>query len=171
MIDLKSFLKQSSIYTISTFLSRAITLLLVPFYVRVLSPKDYGIVDILTVSVTLINLTIALEIHQSVARFYNDWNDDQKPIYVSTAFWFTVFIYTVFITSLFPFRSQLASFFIDDSTRVKEVYAIFFMAWTSGLYYFTQSQLRWQLKASKHALTSIVFTLITSLFTILFVLF
>ncbi len=171
MIDLKSFLKQSSIYTLSTFLSRAITLLLVPFYVRVLSPKDYGIVDILTVSVTLINLTIAFEIHQSVARFYNDWNDDQKPIYVSTAFWFTVFIYTFFITSLFPFRSQLASFFIEDNTRVKEVYATFFMAWTSGLYYFTQSQLRWQLKASKHAMTSIAFTLITSLFTILFVLF
>ena len=170
-MNILSFIKQSSIYSLSTFLSRAITLLLVPFYVRVLSPQDYGIVDILTASVTLINLTIALEIHQAVARFYNDWSEKEKPIYVSTAFWFTLIVYSVFIMLMFPFKSQLGEYFMEDNTRLKEIYATFFMTWTSGVYYFTQSQLRWQLKATKHAITSIVFTLVTTLFTMLFVLF
>jgi O-antigen/teichoic acid export membrane protein len=170
MLDLKSFVKQSSIYTLSTFLSRAITLLLVPLYVRVLSPEDYGIVDILTITCTLINLTIALEIHQAIARFYNDWTESERPFYVSTAFWFNIIVYTGFVALMYPFRETMAGFFIENKTRTGEIDAALLMAWTSGIYYFTQSQLRWQMKASLHAITSVSFTIVTTLTTVLLVL-
>ena len=171
MLDIRSFLKQSSIYTLSTFLSRAITLLLIPFYTRVLSPQDYGAVDILTVACTLINLTIALEIHQAIARFYNEWKPEDRKTYISTAFIFTILIYGIFSVSMYPLRNILAGYFLDDRTKEDIIKATILMVWTSGLYYFTQSQLRWQLKAKEHAVTSIIFTIATSLVTIFLVLY
>lgn len=46
---------------------------------------------------SIINLTIALEISQAIARYYQDAkNDYLKAIYTSTAFWFTMTVYSIY---------------------------------------------------------------------------
>jgi O-antigen/teichoic acid export membrane protein len=170
MLNIKSFIKQSSIYTISSFLSRGISLLLIPLYTRVLNPADYGAIDILTLSCTLINMIIALEIHQAIARFYNAWSETERKRNISTALYFTIAVYLLFIFFSFPFRANLAAYFLNDKSKTEIIWLALFMAFVSGLYYFTQSQLRWQLQTQKHAVTSVIFTLSSALITIVLVL-
>ena len=45
----RSFIKDSSIYMLPAFLSQGVNLFLVPLYTRVLSPSDYGAIDMLKV--------------------------------------------------------------------------------------------------------------------------
>jgi len=68
----KRFLRDSVVYSLSTFISRGISFFLIPIYTRVFSPEDYGIIDIMAIFASIIHLTVALEISQSVARFFAD---------------------------------------------------------------------------------------------------
>ncbi len=170
MLNLSNTLKQTGIYTLGTFLTRGINILLLPFYTRYLNPTDYGTIDILVVTSTLVNLTIALEIHQAIARFYSEWSEEERVINISTAFYFSIFIYTAFIFGLLPFGSGVSRFLLEKN-NAPELYAFYAMLWASGIFYFTQSQLRWQLMAFKHGLVSLLFTSVTALSTILFVIY
>ncbi|RMD79998.1 MAG: hypothetical protein D6823_03915 [Chloroflexi bacterium] len=71
--------------------------MLVPLYTRVLSPSDYGSLELLTTFASIVNLTIALEVSQGVARFYpTEPHPDRKIVYASSAFWFTVVCSSIF---------------------------------------------------------------------------
>ena len=106
---LRAFLKDSAIYSIPALISRGLSLLLVPLYTRVMSPSDYGSFDLLTMFAGIINLTIALEVTQGVARFYTaEEISDHKVAYASSAFWFTFFCYGGFTLFTLVFADQLA---------------------------------------------------------------
>ncbi len=168
MLNLTNTFKQTSIYTLGIFLTRGINILLLPVYTRYLNPSDYGTIDILTIFSTLINLTIALEIHQAIARFYSEWGVQERVINISTALYFTLIIYTVFVLLLFPFGQVMLSSLLDGNAS-GQLYPFITMIWTSGVFYFTQSQLRWQLLAVKHNIVSLLFTVATALCTVVLV--
>ena len=87
---LRAFLKDSVLYGAAGILSRGISVLLVPLYTRVLSPGDYGSLDMLLAFGALVNLVVALEVTQAVARFYPDAaTPAEKGSLASTALWFT----------------------------------------------------------------------------------
>ena len=65
---LKRFIGDALTYTAGNILVRGVSIVLVPFYTRVLTPGDYGALDMLTVLAGLINVTVALEITQGLAR-------------------------------------------------------------------------------------------------------
>ena len=66
----KVFFKHGLVYTFTTLISRGISIILLPFYVRVLSTADYGIIDMLVLIGTFVNYIVTLEITQGIARFY-----------------------------------------------------------------------------------------------------
>ena len=69
---LSRFLRDGAVYGAAGVLARGISFFLLPLYTRALAPADYGAVDMLTMLVTLANLSVALEISQGLARFYPD---------------------------------------------------------------------------------------------------
>ena len=95
---LKKFFKNSLIYTVGHTLTSGIAIFLLPIYTRYLSPTEYGVIDLFMVIAAIINLTIALEITQGIARYYQEGKDEkEKREYPSSAFWFTVLVYLLFI--------------------------------------------------------------------------
>ena len=99
---LKSFFKNSVIYTLGHVLSSGIAIFLLPIYTRYLSPAEYGVIDLFIVIAAIVNLTIALEISQGIARYYQEAkNEKEKRKYTSSAFWFTILVYSLFFFSLF----------------------------------------------------------------------
>ena len=87
---IRTFLKDSAVYTVPSIISRGLALLLVPFYTRVLSTADYGSLDLLMVFASVVNSSIALEVSQGVARFYvSEPISERKVMYASSALWFT----------------------------------------------------------------------------------
>ncbi len=107
---LKKFLSDSLIYSIPAVISRGLSVILVPLYTRVLSPSDYGSLELVTVFGSIVNLTIALEVSQGVARFYAAESDpDRKILYASSAFWFTIVCYSIFSVFMLLSSSNVAS--------------------------------------------------------------
>ena len=160
---LKSFIKDSMIYAIPSLVSRGLSLFLVPLYTRVLDPADYGALDLFMVFVNIVNLTIALEISQAVARFYTtEKNSFKKISYASSAFWFTLICYILFISIFYLFANPLSNLLVGRSDFEKIFKIGLGHVFLYGLVYLMQNQLRWELRSKAFALLSLVYVLVTT---------
>lgn len=73
-------LKNTLLFTISSFGSKLITFLLVPLYTNILSTNDYGIADMVTTSTTLLIYVFTINIADSVLRFAIERKERQDEI-------------------------------------------------------------------------------------------
>jgi O-antigen/teichoic acid export membrane protein len=155
----KAFFKDSLIYMIPSFLTRGLSIILVPLYTRVLSPADYGSLDLLLVFAALINLTVAFEISQGLARFYTGKQDiEQKKAYVSTALWFTIGCYSLFSLVAIIYNHQL-SLMVMSREGFESVFLIgVAYIWVNGIFSLIHNQFRWDLRSKKFVETSLIST-------------
>lgn len=163
MSFVQSFFRDSAIYAIPAFLSRGLSIFLVPLYTRVLSPADYGALDMLMVFGSIVNLTVALEVSQGVARYYTDEKDlDKKVVYASSAFWFTLFCYTLFLCFSLLFTPTLSRLVMgkDGLETIFQLGMLYL--WLNGLFYLIQNQFRWELRSRNYAVVSLIATFTTA---------
>lgn len=169
---IKRFIKDFSIYGFTGILSKGIAFFLVPFYTRIFTPNDYGIIDLLAIVAQLVSVTFPLEITQAVARFLADDNGSKRntDLVSSVGFLFTIIALSLFLLIALPFTNYWTVLLLDDI----EYKFIFQLAvinmFFSGLYYFVQNQLRWILKPIKYSIVSITYVATTIPLTILLVL-
>ena len=163
----KAFLKDSFIYTIPSFFSRGLSLFLVPLYTRVLVPDDFGALDLFMAFAGIVNLTIALEISQAVARFFTTETDSEKKIaYASSAFWFTGITYLLFTGITFLFVDQI-SLLVMGRKGLEHVFSLGLLhIFLYGLVYLMQNQFRWELRSKAFAFFSLVYTVVTACLSI-----
>ena len=88
----KILLQNSSWYFVSSLLTKASGLLLMPIMTRYLSPDDYGLVANLRAIITFSSVFVSLYIDSAFNRFYFENNQSQErlKVYVSSFFWFVV---------------------------------------------------------------------------------
>ena len=155
---LRQFFKDSFIYTIPTILSRSIAFLLLPLYTRIISPTEYGVLDLLAVFGSFVNLTVAFEISQGIARYYADGpTAESKVLYASTAFWFTCFCYLIFAVLALANSDWLSKFITGDTHYQMALNIMVLYLTVNGLFYLVQNQFRWELRSKVYSLVSIVF--------------
>lgn len=160
---IRRFFRDSAIYSVPTILSTGISFFLIPLYTRVLTPADYGALDIITVFGSLIALTVALEISQGVARFYQDEETDAgKTRLASTALWFTLVCFTLFLILALIFTPLLSPLILGVSGLDNVFRLGIIHIWFNGLLYFLRNQLRWELKSKAYAMVSILHSIITA---------
>lgn len=160
---LKAFLKDSATYAIPAFISRGLALFLVPLYTRVLSPADYGSLDLLTVFSGIVNLTISLEVSQGVARFYAAEQDsNRKVLYASSSFWFTLTCYTVFAVLMLCNTHALAVLIIGQPGLETAFQIGVIYIWVNGLFYLVQNQFRWELRSKNYAVISLSMSFVSA---------
>jgi len=167
----KRFLKDSAIYGISTFFARSVVFILLPLYTRLLTAKEFGIVELITVFGNFINVTVALEVSQALVRFFPEAiNEEDKRSYASTSFWFTLFAYTVFLVICNIFSSWISLILLSD-TGEKPIFVIsLFATWFYGIFYLTQSLLRVELMALQYSISNLVMNFSSVGATLVFVL-
>ncbi|EGP4930189.1 oligosaccharide flippase family protein, partial [Enterococcus faecium] len=78
MERVKTLLKNSVIFAIGNFGSRLILLVLVPFYTYYLSTTQYGTVDLITTTVSMLTPIVTLSIYEGTLRFVMDKDADNK---------------------------------------------------------------------------------------------
>lgn len=169
---LKQFLKDASIYGITGILSRGIAIFLIPFYTRVFSTADYGVIDLLAVLSNIVSFSFSFELTQAIARFYPSLkNKVEKVTLVSSSFIIVVLSYLVFlIVSLL--LSSWISLKLLESDQLSSVFNIWsFVIFFTGIFYFSQNQLKWRFESKKFAIVSLLYTILNLSLTILFVLF
>jgi len=159
---LRKFLKDSAAYAIPTIISRGLSFILVPLYTRVLSPADFGSLDLLLVFASLVNLTIALEVSQGVARFFAaEIRQDRKVAYASSAFWFTLGCYSVFAALMLMLTPYIASVIMGQAgLELAFQFGVIYM-WSNGLFCLVLNQFRWELRSSHYTIVSLVMAFAT----------
>ncbi len=84
--EIKKLLKHSSVYSLGNLLNKAVGFLLIPFYTHYLTTADYGTLELLDLSVTLIGLLLNMWMNASLVRHYYEYEDDKnRNEVVSTA--------------------------------------------------------------------------------------
>lgn len=165
---LRSFVRDGVIYAIPSIVSRGLAIILIPLYTRVLTPADYGSFDLLIVFAALVNLTVALEVSQGVARYYSDEKDaERRVLYASSAFWFTIFCYTIFLGTAFVFSNEWSRLVMgregmESSFQVGVIYIFI-----NGVFYLIQNQFRWEFRSVHYAIVSLIVTVVTAVLAII----
>lgn len=159
---LRAFIRDSAIYGTATILVRGVSILLVPIYTRFLAPADYGVIDILGVFSSFVGVIVSLEIVQAMARFYPDASDHRERVRLaSTALIFALAGLTLSLIVGELLADPLAGWLLGDPGHADIVRIALLAIWANGLFYVVQSQLRWQLLATRYAFASIVYTLVS----------
>ena len=75
---LKVLASDSVIYGISNIASRAVGFILLPFYARILTPADIGLIDLIQSIGSIFIFIFSLEINNAFARFSADYISDAE---------------------------------------------------------------------------------------------
>lgn len=164
---LRRFLGDTAIYGVSNLLSRGIGLLLLPLYTRVLSPAEYGMVDMVQVVRSFVALTVALEIVQALVRFLPEAQSDaEKRELASTAVWFTAGTYAAFGAAGLAFAEPLsrAVVGVPGAAGMFRVAVLYMVA--AGVLAPMQEMLRFEFRAAAYAAASVLNAGVVALVTV-----
>lgn len=161
-------LKDIVIYGAASILTRGMSFLLIPFYTNTLSTEEFGAFDLVLTMAIFANLVVALEVSQSIARFWHDETNAQgRAVLASTTLIFSLVMYVAFSAVCLIFSGKLSEllFTSDNYEKIFEVGIayIFF----NGIYYLLINQFRWELRSKEYAAVSLIYSLLLLGFTAL----
>lgn len=149
------------VYAAGTVLSRGIALLLLPLVTRVLSPTEYGALDLIVTLGVLVNLVIPLETSQALGRFWNERTAGApRRRLAGTAFTFTLSVYAVFTAVCALAAVPIAQALFSDARYANAVRAGSCAIALNGVFYLLQNQFRWELRPRAYAAVSVGYALI-----------
>jgi O-antigen/teichoic acid export membrane protein len=159
---LRRIIRDSAIYGAAQVLARGLSIALLPLFTRVLSPLDYGALDILTVFASFAGVVVALEVTQGMARSLADAVDDgTKARYIATALWFAVGTYAVFGGAVLLLAPRLSESLLGSHDYSEAVRLVGIAICGNGIFSVMQNRLRWQLQPARYSLTGLVYTAIS----------
>lgn len=158
---MQNLFRDTLIYGLATVLSRGLALLVLPIYTRLLSPADYGALDMITVVGALATLVVAFEITQALARLYGEaGTSEARRAMASTALWFSTGAYLAAFLAAYVATPFLAARLLGPGMETPFRIGSAFIA-VNGIFYLLQNQLRVELRSKSYALLSLFYACAT----------
>lgn len=113
--EIRDLLKHSSIYGVATIIQKGIGFFMIPVYTHYLSPTDYGILELMDLTINIITMLIGMRLGASIIRYYHHYENlaDKLEIF-STALIF-VFILTLIVVGVLEcFARPMAGFVLGE---------------------------------------------------------
>lgn len=130
--EIKTLGKHTLIYGSGIFLGKAISFFMIPLYTHFLSPKDYGVLELLDLTGYIISYFLVLGLNEATLRYYSYYDDPKdKNAVISTNIIFILFYASVFVFFLFNF-SDTFSKHIFGSELYKPLFALLFISLLFG---------------------------------------
>jgi O-antigen/teichoic acid export membrane protein len=158
------------IYIVPTVVANAMAFVLFPFYARHFSPRQYGILDLLSLAFWLVGWSVALQIDQGAGRYIAGEKDHEVVrSYASTALWFAISCYLTFAVVVQVFAVPISHLLLGPhvSVTLTRIAAIWFVF--NGLLLTAQAQLRWQLRAVAWASAGVITAVVTVVVSVVLV--
>lgn len=167
----KRLLKDTSLYSVGPFLARGFSLITLPIYTRILSPSDYGALDILSYTAVLIGLVVGAALDQAVARFYLDAADDaERTRIASTVLIYYVLAFALLVLLARPFAYQLAhGAWLHGLVDQKTVVLVLIFIFANAIFYIASNQLKYLFYSKQYAICSIGNTVLSMILSLVFV--
>lgn len=169
---LKGLLKDASLYSMSSFLARGFSLITVPIYTRILTPADYGALDLL-LSLTLFAPTIiGACLDQAVARFYIAEKDiNEKKKIASTVIFYNAIALVIIIPLAMTASGFLSISWLDGQVSAGTVMLFFGYIVIHNIYYVANNQLKYLFLAKKFAICAVGNTIVSTALSLLFIVY
>jgi O-antigen/teichoic acid export membrane protein len=73
--DLKSIAKHGTIYSAGRILSNLISFLMIPVYTNFLTPAEYGVLELLSLTIDVISTLVGIGMSAAVMRYFYSYDD------------------------------------------------------------------------------------------------
>jgi O-antigen/teichoic acid export membrane protein len=103
--EVKTIIKHSSVYGIANLLQKGVGFLMIPVYTHYLTPSEYGILELMDLTITVITMLIGMGLGSAIIRFYHhhDNIEDKNEVFTtSLIFTFVLCLITVSCLQCFP---------------------------------------------------------------------
>jgi O-antigen/teichoic acid export membrane protein len=127
---------ETVVYGLSNTLLRFVSLFLVPFYTRVFTPADYGVMSVLGAAVALLTTFTVLGLDFASGRWYYDTADEsRRRSIISSWFWIQLTVSTTIAVLVHAFAGEV-SFLLLDSREYALL--VILAVWTVPLWTFSK---------------------------------
>lgn len=110
-------LKSSSLYLIGNIANRAVGFVMVPLYTRYLSTSDYGILELVELTISLVIMSVGYyAITGSMVRIYYDWKETRERNAVVSSAIITMAVFGIFVTGAADLAAPWLSIALFHST-------------------------------------------------------
>lgn len=107
--ELKNLSKHSIVYMLGSVASRMVGFVMIPVYTRYLTPADYGVLELVSLTIDVIGMFAALGINSAITRFYFNYKEqDQRNEVITTALLSTLALAAI-PTGLLIYRADILS--------------------------------------------------------------
>ncbi len=167
---INNFIKNGLIYFVGNILTKSVHLISLPLIVNYLSPKDFGVYDYVLILTAIVNIVVTIEITQATCRFYPELKTNLARIsYTSTAFLFVISALAIFYVAISFFSEGLSLYFFETEDQQGFQLGVLSII-VSTLLYFTQNQLKWEVKPKATILVGLTNALVFLLSILYFIL-
>lgn len=156
----KELASETVVYGLTHAISKSAAILLVPVYTRVFTPSEFGVLDVLIVTTTLLTLFIQLELHSALARYFYGYERSERPVVVSTIVW-TVLVLGLVVTALGTIAAGWADRWIDHPFIARYLRLTIVNAFGTSLFSVTALQLRLERRRYLYSAVHLVNTLLS----------
>ncbi|MFT3929934.1 MAG: oligosaccharide flippase family protein [Spongiibacteraceae bacterium] len=133
-------IKHSTIYAMGNLSRQIVSFIMLPVYTRFLTPADYGVVGLLTLSLSIIEPFLGARLGDAIPRFfYAEKTTQRQNAVVSTAFIVTFAISLATVLVLFALKSPISNtiFGTDKYSNEVGIFSILFLTQAIEYYGFT----------------------------------
>ena len=165
---MKYFVRHSIIYIISTFFVRGLSFIMFPILTRYLSPADYGIIDLISITGLFVLASFGLETYQGIARHISSYTTDlQKRSLVSSVLFFLVISFGILILLVNIFHSLFIVILPIHSMLLINIVLISYFA--QAVMVNLQATLRFDLRVNHTVIASTILAISTIIMNLVFV--
>jgi O-antigen/teichoic acid export membrane protein len=112
---LKKTFKHTIIYGLGGLISKAVGFLLIPVYTRYLSPNDYGLVAMVMIYITVLEIVMRMGVDSALFKVYfEEENEESRRTLVTTTFLFQLVAAGAVFALTYPFSDGLSDLFFGS---------------------------------------------------------
>jgi O-antigen/teichoic acid export membrane protein len=121
---LLGFAKDSAIYGIGEVLGKAANLILIPILSRLFLPSDYGIIDLLTISLSFLIIIISLNMYTGLQKFFYSVHGDERKNLLSSTLLCRLIISTITSMIIVFAASEISVFAFQSKEYSKVIFIV-----------------------------------------------
>lgn len=113
--DGKKIVSHGSIYLLGNILRYSISFIMLPIYTRFLTPEDYGIIELLTMTLDFVGLLLSVRVGQSIYRyFYKYYSDSDKKQIIFSSYVLSLISGTIALLVIIIFSDYISAIVFGD---------------------------------------------------------
>ncbi|MBD3402456.1 oligosaccharide flippase family protein [candidate division GN15 bacterium] len=115
--EVKLLARHGSIYGLANILDRLVSFIMIPVYTRFLTPADYGVLELIYMTSSVIAMVIGMRIEAAVSRFYFDYDESDQAgrnKVISSGFLGYGGLAALLVVALLPLSSTFARVILDS---------------------------------------------------------